>query len=203
MRKFLAIYALVTTTAIALMVATIFSLSDERARLRENQSSLCAEVEHYRTRADKDAAAIQVLRLRCGEYEELREADAKRIKELGIRLRRLEASAKSITATALNVATPLRDTIFVRDTSSMVRDTLKIFRWQDPWVKIDGLIGRDSVRCNVESIDTLHQIVHRVPRRFLFFRYGTKALRQEIVSSNPHTRIVYTEYIKIERRRAK
>lgn len=203
MRKFLAIYALVTTTAIALMVATIFSLSDERARLRENQSSLCAEVEHYSTRADKDAAAIQVLRLRCGEYEELREADAKRIKELGIRLRRLEASAKSITATALNVATPLRDTIFVRDTSSMVRDTLKIFRWQDPWVKIDGLIGRDSVRCNVESIDTLHQIVHRVPRRFLFFRYGTKALRQEIVSSNPHTRIVYTEYIKIERRRAK
>lgn len=203
MRKFLIIYALVATVVIALMVTTISSLADERARLKENQSSLCSEVEHYRTRADKDAAAIQVLRLRCGEYEELREADTKRIKELGIRLRRLESLAKSITATTLNVATPLRDTIFIRDTAAIACDTLKIFHWQDPWVKIDGLIGRDSVRCNVESIDTLHQIVHRVPRRFLFFRYGTKALRQEIVSSNPHTRIVYTEYIKIERRRSK
>ena len=37
------------------------------------------------------------------------------------------------------------------------------------------------------------------PRRFLFIRWGTKALRQEIISSNPHTRIVYSEYIRIER----
>lgn len=51
----------------------------------------------------------------------------------------------------------------------------------------------------IESRDTLRQIVHRIPRRFLFIRWGTKALRQEIISSNPHTRIVYSEYIRIER----
>ena len=55
------------------------------------------------------------------------------------------------------------------------------------------------MHCRVASTDTLHQIVHRIPRRFLFIRWGTKALRQEIVSSNPHTRIVHTEYVKIER----
>ena len=48
----------------------------------------------------------------------------------------------------------------------------------------------------VESVDTLRQVVHRVPRRFLFIRFGTKAVRQEIVSSNPHTRIVYAEYVR-------
>ena len=53
--------------------------------------------------------------------------------------------------------------------------------------------------CRVESADTLRQVVHRIPRRFLFIRWGTKALRQEIVPSNPHTRIVYSEYVKIER----
>ena len=53
---------------------------------------------------------------------------------------------------------------------------------------------RDS--CRVESVDTLRQVVHRVPRRFLFIRFGTKAVRQEIVSSNPHTRIVYAEYVR-------
>ena len=36
-----------------------------------------------------------------------------------------------------------------------------------------------------------------MPRRFLFIRWGTKAVRQEILSRNPHTKIVYAEYVKI------
>ena len=50
-----------------------------------------------------------------------------------------------------------------------------------------------------ESVDTLHQILHRVPRRLLFIRWGTKGVRQEIRSSNPHTRLVYADYVVIER----
>ena len=38
-----------------------------------------------------------------------------------------------------------------------------------------------------------------VPRRFLFFRWGTKAIRQEIIPANPHTRIVYAEYVQLSR----
>lgn len=75
-------------------------------------------------------------------------------------------------------------------------DTVRSFRWRDPWVTVEGRIRDDSVACRVESVDTLRQVVHRVPRRFLFIRFGTKAVRQEIVSSNPHTRIVYAEYVR-------
>ena len=64
---------------------------------------------------------------------------------------------------------------------------------------VEGLVGRDTAACRVESRDTLVQILHRVPRRFLFIRWGTKAVRQEILSRNPHTKIVYAEYVKIER----
>ena len=71
--------------------------------------------------------------------------------------------------------------------------------WRDAWVTVEGRIRTDSVACRVESTDTLRQVVHRIPRRFLFIRWGTKALRQEIVSSNPHTRIVYSDYVKFER----
>ena len=59
--------------------------------------------------------------------------------------------------------------------------------------------GYTTRSCRIRSVDTLRQAVHRIPRRFLFIRWGTKALRQEIVSTNPHTRIVYAEYVKIER----
>ena len=75
-------------------------------------------------------------------------------------------------------------------------DTVRSFRWRDPWVTVEGHIRGDSADCRVESVDTLRQVIHRVPRRFLFIRFGTKAVRQEIVSSNPHTRIVYAEYVR-------
>ena len=90
----------------------------------------------------------------------------------------------------------------IRETSAgaVIIDSMRTFRWRDPWVTVEGLIERDSVACRVESIDTLRQVVHRVPRRFLFIRWGTKAIRQEVMSSNPHTRIVYTDYIELKKR---
>ena len=87
----------------------------------------------------------------------------------------------------------------IPDISSIVRDTVRLFRWRDTWVSVEGRIEEDSVSCRVESVDTLRQIVYRIPRRFLFIRWGTKALRQRIVSTNPHTRIVAAEYVRIEK----
>ena len=143
---------------------------------------------------------MQALRLRCGEFESLRAADTEEIRRLGIRIRRLEAAAKAVTETKAEVRMPLRDTVVVRVYDSLpVRDTLRMLRWRDPWVSIEGRIGRDSLACRIRSVDTLRQVVHRIPRRFLFIRWRTKALRQEIVSTNPHTRIIHAEYVKIER----
>ncbi|MDE5963333.1 MAG: hypothetical protein K2G58_04820, partial [Alistipes sp.] len=85
-----------------------------------------------------------------------------------------------------------------RDTV-LLRDTIRIFRWNDAWCTVEGTILPDSVVCKIKTVDTLRQIVHRVPRRFLFIRWGTKAIRQEIVSSNPHTKIVHAEYVRLER----
>ena len=68
-------------------------------------------------------------------------------------------------------------------------------------MSVEGEICGREVSCHIESVDTLHQVVHRVPRRFLGIPYGTKAIRQEITSSNPHTTVVYSEYIDLRRRR--
>ena len=127
---------------------------------------------------------------------------------MGIRIRRLESASKSVTVTGFSADARLCDTVFVRDTVILrdtlrTADTLRTFRWGDGWVEVEGCIENGRVQCSVTSIDTLQQIVHRVPRRFLFFRCGTKAIRQEIVSSNPHTRIAYTEYIELGRHRRK
>lgn len=197
MRKYLFIYAVVVT---ALLVYGYRHYSTENRRLTQNQQALATNIEHYRTKLGHEAASTQVLRLRCGEFEELRAEEAEYIRSLEIKLRRAEAAAKTATLTSLEVRAPLRDTVIVkvRDTF-VVHDTLRMFRWHDTWVSIEGLIGANSASCRIESCDTLRQIVHRIPHRFLFIRWGTKALRQEITSANPHTRIVYSEYVRLER----
>ena len=197
MKKYLFTYAVLAT---ALLFFTCRHYRAENRRLVENQTALAADVTRYRTRLGAEAASVQALRLRCGEFEALHAADAEEIRRLGLKIRRLEAAAKTVTATEAEIRTPLRDTVVVRSGDPHpVRDSVRLFRWRDPWVTVEGRIGRDSAVCRIRSIDTLRQVVHRIPRRFLFIRWGTKALRQEIVSTNPHTRIVHAEYVKIER----
>ena len=134
------------------------------------------------------------MQLRIEEYRKQHAEDLKRIRSLGVRLRRVESVANAATESKTEFVAPRIDTV-------ILRDTLSLFRWSDGWVSVEGAIRNDEVECHIESIDTLHQVIHRVPRRWWFIRYGTKAIRQEITSSNPHTRIVYAEYIELPKRR--
>lgn len=194
-------------------VALLRHSVSENRRLQRNQEALTSEIEYYTTKSGEDIATIQALELRVAEYRRMHTLDAERIRELDIALRRIESTATTASSTSLSIEAPLRDTTVVRNdlcstvVSRVVQQPLleevKSFRWSDSWVTIEGLLHKGGVECRVESVDTLRQIVHRVPRKFLCFRFGTKAIRQEIVSSNPHTKIVYAEYIELSRRRAR
>lgn len=189
--------------AVAVMAAAISLVRHYRReveRLKTNQQTLSQQLVHYRTRSGVEAATVQALRLRCAEFEELRSADAARIRDLGIRIRQLEATAVTATRQETEMRVPVRDTVLLRLCDTVVvYDTVRLFRWDDGWCRVEGELLPDSVICRVTSVDTLRQIVHRVPRKFLFIRWGTKAIRQEIVASNPHTQIVYAEYVQLAR----
>lgn len=171
------------------------------SQLDLDRHALLARLELLQHQHDTLISHCEVLRLDRDEFRRLYHTEAERLRKLNIRLRRVEALATSVTQSHLVADTPLRDTLRTRhrDTLPPMLDTLRHFTWSDPWNRIEGILSRDSVRCEVYSIDTLHQIVHRIPRRFLFIRWGTKALRQEIRSSNPSTHIIYTDYLIIER----
>ncbi len=190
MKKILLCYAL----CVSAVAGWGFLRHREAERLENNQTALLEQVQFYRTRLDESAASVQALQLRCDEFRALRAEDARRIRELGVKLKRLESTAVTATETKVEISTPLRDTV-------MAHEKVRTFVWRDPWVRVEGVVRPDSVACRVHSVDTLRQVVHRVPRRFLFIKYGTWAIRQEIVSSNPHTHIVYSEYIELKRSR--
>ena len=187
---------MVATLLLVICVITLQHRHNEVARLRNNNEALSAKTILYKSRCNESAASVVALQLELDEYRKQHAEDLKRIKMLGIRLRRVESIAKVATESKAEFVATRIDTV-------ILRDTLSIFRWSDHWIDIEGYIRDNEVECRVKSVDTLRQVIHRVPRRLWFIRYGTKAIRQEITSSNPHSRIVYAEYIELPKRRRK
>lgn len=200
MKKLLLIYAMGATVLLFAGAIILRRSHIENARLSNNIEALTSETTLYKTRCDESAASVVALQLELDEYRKQRARDTKRIKALGVKLRRVESIAAAASQTTLDISAPLRDTIFIE---KLLPDTAALFCWEDAWVRLEGTIRNDTVECHIESVDTLRQVVHRVPRRFWFIRYGTKAIRQEITSSNPHSHIVYAEYIELPKRRQK
>lgn len=187
---------------VAVLLALIFvltskckSLKADNERLTANNTALMDKADYYETEAGNSAASVQRLELSYSELERNYQHVCQTADELGVKVKRLQAAATTATRTEVQVVTQIRDSIVYRDG---VLDSLKAFNWRDAWVDVVGEIRGRDVSLDVCSTDTIRQIIHRVPKKFWFIKWGTKAIRQEITSSNPHTKIVYTEYIELK-----
>lgn len=170
-------------------------LTNENKRLTANNTALMDRADYYETEAGKSAASVQKLELTYSELERNYKDVCKTADDLNIKVKRLQAAATTATQTEVKVVTEIRDSIVYRDG---YLDSLKVLRWQDPWVSVAGEIRGRDVELDVVSCDTIKQIIHRVPKKFWFIKWGCKAIRQEVVSTNPHTKITYTEYIELK-----
>lgn len=196
MKKILFTVALIATVTATILGILLHRTRSEQQRLERNQRALLGEVTLYKTRSEESAASVAVLELRIDELRRERKRDAQEIRSLGIRLRRAESYAKSIAESRHSQRIALRDSIILRDT---VRDTVWVFRSDSEHTSLRGHIADDTLHYDLRTRDTIYQVVHRVPRKFLFFRFGTKAIHQDVWTSNPNAEIVYTEYIEFEK----
>ena len=195
MTKALFIYALSVTALLLLVGSNRQRLRSENQRLNQNIATLTSDVELYRTRSGDSAAEVRSLRLRQSELEQTNEALTDQIGQLKIRLRHINSLATAATQTVVEFSTQIPDTVLRRP----VVDTIRLPLYADTWNSVQATLIGDRIEGRFSSVDTLHQVVYRVPHRFLFIRYGTKELRQVITSSNPSTRLVYSSHITIER----
>lgn len=178
-----------------------FTVSDkitrqERDRLKANQTTLLSDIKHYKTQSGKDAVSIQQLTLKKNELEEYCDELNKTIKDLKIKLKRVQSISQTATQSDYSIVTTLRDSVIYRD--SVIPVHAKSIRYSDAWIDLDGYVDSVQFIGDITTRDTLIQVVHRVPKRFLFIRYGTKAIQQDVVSSNPHTKITYMKFIKLD-----
>lgn len=195
------IAVIIVVIAVFLLLWRIYRLEhDERQRLEANQRSLMTDVEYYRTRDSLSAAGVERLTLTNREFRRHAEELERSVEDLQLKLRRLQSASRTAVTTAYPVETQLRDTVILRDTLN-VRDTVSLLQFENPWLTLDGILEDNIFRGRIESRDTLVQLIHRVPRRLWFIRLGTKAIRQEVSTRNPYSRITFTEYIELKRKR--
>lgn len=186
----------------------------ESERLSRNQDILLhnGEVEIGRTPDGRATASSNTLLLSASELGRLDDsllAVTKR--NLGVKDKRVMAVARTASSMDVQVAAPIekiqtevlgttiKDSMCACSNPGGVLSPIQHVSWSDPWVRLEGFIRGDTLHAKVESRDTLQMIVHRVPRKFLFFRFGTKAVRMEVVSQNPHTSLSYPRLIVVKK----
>ena len=185
--------------ALVMALRECHDLGRKVSRASENQDVLLhnGKVGIGQTQSGKPMASVSAIILKPSSLKHTPDSLlAATSKDLKIKPRRMVAAIRtSSLATADIRAAITTDSIYDKiDKDSNVflfTRSPQHVSWSDPWMSLRGTIRGDSFTARIESRDTLQMIIHRIPKKFLFFRYGTKGVRMEVVSQNPHTRLSY------------
>lgn len=182
--------------------AKIKRLTEERDRYRSNTEILLQNFETYQTKDSLNAAKVGVLELKLSEFGKYRTSDAELIKTLRTKNRDLEAVTTAQMETIAKLRGTVRDSIVYLpgDTTTIV---LKCVDISDPWFSLKGCTTPDGeftgTFVNRDSILVAATVQYK---RFLGFLWKTKKIKNreiDVISRNPHTKIIGIEYIEIEK----
>lgn len=206
MKKYLIISAIVLAVAAVVTIwvqqSRINQLTGERDKYRTNTETLLQDVSRYQTKDSLNAAKVGVLELKLSEFERYRASDAELIKTLQTKNRELEAVTTAQMETITQLRGTVRDSIVYLpgDTATTV---LKCVDICDPWFSLKGCTTPDGTFTgtfiNRDSILIAATVQYK---RFLGFLWKTNKVKNreiDIISKNPHTKIMGIEYIELEK----
>lgn len=164
-------------------------------RLNSNLTTLSTANESFRLKDSSYVVQTQQLQLTTHEFKTLYNQKCEELKQLNIKVKYLQQySSAGIVNTY-----PIHDTIFdsLIITNNII-DTIKCIDYFNPYIAIKGCITNNAFNGTILTTDTIKQVVERVPKRFLFIKYGTKYLKQSIISSSPYSIIAFDTAISLK-----
>lgn len=206
MKKYLIIAAIALAVSAVVTIwvqrSRINTLTGERDKYRTNTETLLQEVSRYQTKDSLNAAKVGVLELKLSEFERYRASDAELIKTLQTKNRELER----VTTTQMETINELRAT--VRDSvvyllGDTVTTVLRCVDIVEPYFELHGCATPDGqftgTHINRDSLLIVETVQYK---RWLGFLWKTKKIKNreiDVISRNPHTKIMGVEYIEIEK----
>lgn len=177
--------AFLFATILVIVLGVIGKLVDKireqavELELRERTvTALQAAEKTYITKLGDAAVKRQVLEL---SEKELRKSNAdlyKEIKALNIRVKDALSATKAVTKTIVDERVRV-DTV----------NNVILAEHKDAWNIIRSEQVGDSARLYYEGRDSIVGVISIRKKRFLFFRWGVKAVEYDLSNKNPKTRI--------------
>ncbi len=205
MKKYLIIAAIALAVAAVVTIwvqrSRINQLTGERDKYRTNTETLLQDVSRYQTKDSLNAAKVGVLELKLSEFEKYRASDAELIKTLQTKNRELEAVTTAQMETINELRATVRDSI-VYLPGDTVTTVLRCIEYSDKWVDFDGCIKNNTFSGKIITRDSLLITETVQYKRWLGFLWKTKKIKNreiDVISRNPHTKIMGVEYIEIEK----
>jgi hypothetical protein len=169
-------------------------LRDENQRLESNVRSLSVGLKQIQLENGALAGQSEVLTLRIQELKTLFPMQFKAILDAGVKPARTQQVSTTVVETEKHIITTLRD--------SVIHDTVRVrvFSYSDPWYSIHGQALGDTQWVQIQSRDSLIQVVYKGERNnpWLWI-LSPRRLQQRIYSSNPNSTIKYSQLINIQK----
>lgn len=188
------IIQLIVLAVIGFIEYKLFTLSSENTELKINQKALLDSTNHYKVLDSLSAIKIASLSLSLSDYKKYRAEDYEVVKELTKHEKLFSAQSVQSKTTQV-ITTTVHDTIYC--------DTVKAFNYKSKYTDVDGLIWPDSVQLIIANREELIITQSLEKKKFLGIRlpiwlFGSKCSNIRVVSKNPNTQIINSEFVNIK-----
>ena len=193
----------IITGALCIWIAFLFFensiLKKENKVLQTNVTTLLTGAEQYKVNDSLNAATIANLELSISEYRRYKAEDKKLLERLKIDNKRLKGIISTQTESFYEQTTLLRDSVkmLLTPDSTEIPVKMKVASFADTWHSLNIKIQGDSLNYKLKTKESLLITNHVVPKRFLFFKFGCREVRTEVVSKNPYVGDIQVESITI------
>lgn len=185
MNKILLIAALVLAGLVAFLTGTVKRQKAEISRLDNNITAVTETARQYKTKAGDNAEEVRRLTLKHSELELFNADLEKKVREMGIKLKNIQAVNRMESETKIVVTVPN----VKPETNKSVKSVNRFAHYFDGWNDVKVESHPDSTKIEVKNVDTLDVVTHVKQKRFLFFRVGKPIPKTTVSNKNPKTEL--------------
>lgn len=185
MNKIRLIAALVLAGLVAFLTGTVKRQKAEISRLDNNITAVTETARRYKTKAGDNAEEVRRLTLKYSELELFNADLEKKVREMGIKLKNLQAVNRMESETKIAVTVPN----VKPETDKSVKSVNRFAHYFDGWNDVKVESRPDSTKIEVKNVDTLDVVTHVKQKRFLFFRVGKPIPMTTVSNKNPKTEL--------------
>lgn len=183
MNKILLIAALVLAGLVAFLTGTVKRQKAEISRLDNNITAVTETARQYKTKAGDNAEEVRRLTLKHSELELFNADLEKKVREMGIKLKNLQAVNRMESETKIAVTVPN----VKPEADKSVKSVNRFAHYFDGWNDVKVESSPDSTKIEVKNVDTLDVVTHVKQKRLLFFRVGKPIPKTTVSNKNPKT----------------